>query len=90
MGKLSKSIKKHIKQNKINDLESSFIGKELYSTIQKVTNQDVYSEQCKKIIKDYEYNCKETNATKINKISEYYDTKFKNGIDKFKKKIKYI
>lgn len=88
MGKLSKSIKKHIKQNKIEHLESSFIGKELYQNIKKATNQDIYSEQCKKIIDDYEYDCKKTNAKNINKISEYYDINFKNGIDKFKKKVK--
>jgi len=88
MGKLSKSIKKHIKQNKIENLESSFIGKELYQNIKKATNQDIYSEQCKKIIDDYEYDCKKTNAKNINKISEYYDINFKNGIDKFKKKVK--
>jgi len=88
MGKLSKSIKKHIKQNKIENLESSFIGKELYQTIKKATNQDIYSEQCKKIIYDYEYDCKNTNARNISKISEYYDINFRNGIDKFKRKVK--
>ena len=88
MGKLSKSIKKHIKQNKIEDLESSFIGEKLYDEIKKITGQDIFSEQCKKIIEDYEFDCKKTNAKNINKISEYYDKNFKNGINQFKKKVK--
>jgi hypothetical protein len=70
---------KQFNGNIIKDLESEFIGKELYSELK---------DQCKNIIKDYEYDCKDTNASKINKISEYYDTNFKNGISKFKKKVK--
>lgn len=90
MGKLSKSIKRHIKTKKIdiNKLEKELIGDENYKELTKNKEFNIYTEQCKKIIEDYEYNCKETSAKNINKISEYYDKNFKNGIKEFKKKIK--
>jgi len=88
MGKLSKSIKKHIKKNKIEDLESEFIGNELFVQLNKIDEQDIYTDQCRKIIEDYEYDCKKTNAINIEKITKYYDKNFKNGIDECKKRVK--
>lgn len=84
MGKLSKSIKKHIKKNKIKILETEFIGKNLYNDLQNTQNQDQYSDECSQIIKDYEFYCKETNAKNIQNITLYYDTNFKNGIISFR------